>query len=296
MMSLRDIKIRSARKWKGSKIVPADGDQSKSKGNVKGMINEMILLLEKRDILFETHTFNILQKYDSKCTTSLHPFLKFRYNQKTAMALVCHDCMKNDISVSNIISAAEIPIFFEKTLFMYGHGSFSTLFIRDDILGRLKTSINPGIQNNIIELVAPSPFGTNYIELKQNTEEWENIRKNKINASRLAYVLGLHGEKTFTEYWNIVKKGYHENERINNSNIENFKRGQFFQKFALDLFEKESHCQSKRCGFYLHPDDERYGASHDALGIADIILEIKTRAKNCSSPLQSLKGKGSYFL
>ena len=69
----------------------------------------------------------------------------------------------------------------------------------------------------------------------------------------------------------------------------------FFEKFALDLFEKESHCQSKRCGFFLHSDDKRYGASPDGLGPADIILEIKTRAKNCSSPLQSLKGKGSYL-
>ena len=32
------------------------------------------------------------------------------------------------------------------------------------------------------------------------------------------------------------------------------------------------------------------------LGPADIIVEIKTRAKNCDSPLQSLKGKSSYYL
>ena len=98
----------------------------------------------------------------------------------------------------------------------------------------------------------------------------------------------------FTEYWNIVEKGYHENEKIN-SNTESFKRVIFFEKFALDLFEKESHCQSKRCGFFLHSDDKRYGASPDALEPADIILEIKARAKNCSSPLQSLKRKGSYL-
>ena len=64
-------------------------------------------------------------------------------------------------------------------------------------------------------------------KLKQNTEKWENIRKNKITASRLAYVLGLHGEKMFTEYWNIAEKGYHENEKIN-SNTESFKRSHFF--------------------------------------------------------------------
>ena len=68
------------------------------------------------------------------------------------------------------------------------------------------------------------------------------------------------------------------------------------EKFALYLFEKESHCRSKRCGFFLHSGDESYGASPDALWLADIMLEIKMRAKSCSSPLQSLKGKGSYFL
>ena len=73
-------------------------------------------------------------------------------------------------------------------------------------------------------------------------------------------------------------------------------RGHFFEKFALDLFEKESHCQSKRYGFFLHPDDERYGVSPDTHGPEDIILEIKAKEKNCSSPLQSLKGKGIHFL
>ena len=91
----------------------------------------------------------------------------------------------------------------------------STLLIRDDILDKPKTSINCGIQINVNELVAPSLFGNNYIELKQNNEKWENIRKNKITKeSRLAYVLGLHGENMFTEYYyKVVKEGYHENEK-----------------------------------------------------------------------------------
>ena len=48
---------------------------------------------------------------------------------------------------------------------MHRHGSLSTLLIRDDILDKLKGFINLGIQINISELVAPSPFGKNYIEL-----------------------------------------------------------------------------------------------------------------------------------
>ena len=66
----------------------------------------------------------------------------------------------------------------------------------------------------------------------------------------------------------------------------------FLEKFALDLFEKEIHCQSKCCRFFLHPDDGKYEASLDPLGSADLILEMKARVKNCSNPLQPLKGKG----
>ena len=41
MTALRNVKIRSARKRTGSKIVPADGDQSKSNRNVKRTINKI---------------------------------------------------------------------------------------------------------------------------------------------------------------------------------------------------------------------------------------------------------------
>ena len=149
MMPLRDIKIRLARKWKESKIVPGDGDQSKLNRNVKEMMNEITLALEKCDNPFESHTFNVLQKYDSKCTASLLQVLKFCYalethdyaklnvtvlDHKTEIEQNKNDIcrsddraliekgpnnktqtsMKNNISVSNIINSAEIPIFFRK--------------------------------------------------------------------------------------------------------------------------------------------------------------------------------------
>ena len=71
-----------------------------------------------------------------------------------------------------------------------------------------------------------------------NTEEWENIKKNKIIANCLGYVSGFHWEKVFVEYWNIVKRGHHKDKKIHNFNKGNFERGQSFKKFALDLFEK----------------------------------------------------------
>ena len=127
------------------------------------MINEITSALDRCDIAFET--FNVLQKYDSKCNTSLQQCLKFCYDQRTTLALKRHDNVKLDVTVldhkteieqekndtsrgvdrasieqngpnktqtgiksvlvSNIINSAEIPICFEKTLLMYGHGSLS---------------------------------------------------------------------------------------------------------------------------------------------------------------------------
>ena len=51
------------------------------------------------------------------------------------------------------------------------------------------------MQVNISKLVRP--FGINYFDTEQNTKELESIRKNKITASRPAYVPRLYGEKMF---------------------------------------------------------------------------------------------------
>ena len=42
--------------------------------------------------------------------------------------------------------------------------------------------------------------------------------------------------------------------------------------------------------------DERYGASPDALAAANILLEIKTRAKGCEGPLENLYKCPSYLV
>ena len=54
------------------------------------------------------------------------------------------------------------------------------------------TSLNEQILNgdivniDIRYLVAPKPCGSNYINVKQNTQEWHDCRQFKITASRLA--------------------------------------------------------------------------------------------------------------
>ena len=51
-----------------------------------------------------------------------------------------------------------------------------------------------------------------------------------------------------------------------------------------------------RCGFYKLAEDPRYGSSPDALCPGSILSEVKTRAENCSGPLDDLVGKGHYVL
>ena len=93
--------------------------------------------------------------------------------------------------------------------------------------------------------------------------------------------------------WDIVKNGTHEPDL---SGIENIRRGHLFEKDGIDFFEKMSKSSTKRCGFFLHPNSYRYGASPDALGPAGVIVEIKTRAANTPAPLPSLAKFPNYYV
>lgn len=79
--------------------------------------------------------------------------------------------IKNNYIKSNFIKSTEIPICFEKMFLVYGHNTLSASLTRCDILDKLKTSIKSNTQNDISKLVAQSPFGTNYLDMKQNTED-----------------------------------------------------------------------------------------------------------------------------
>ena len=94
IIPLRNIKARPACELKKSTIVSGNWHQSKLTRNIKGILNVMTSALDKRDISFETHTLHVLRKYDSKCTTTLHQFLKYRYDPKATLASESHDCVK----------------------------------------------------------------------------------------------------------------------------------------------------------------------------------------------------------
>ena len=57
IIPLRNIETRPARELKKSIIVSGNWYQSKLTRNIKGILNVMTSALDKRDISFETHTF-----------------------------------------------------------------------------------------------------------------------------------------------------------------------------------------------------------------------------------------------
>ena len=71
----------------------------------------------------------------------------------------------------------------------------------------------------------------------------------------------------------------------------NFERDHRFEETAIKYFESITGSTTSKCVFFVHPSDEKYGASPDAICPGATLLEIQTRAENSTSPLDSLKGE-----
>lgn len=79
------------------------------------------------------------------------------------------------------------------------------------------------------------------------------------------------------------------------SGIKNIARGHQYEEEALQYFAKVSKSSASTCGFFLHPFNNRFGASPDGLGPAGILVEIKTRAENAQGPIEDLKNFPNYY-
>ena len=137
---------------------------------------------------------------------------------------------------------------------------------------------------------AIEPKGTNYCEVLQNTDSWQKLRQGRVTASKWPYLIGLHGEAKFQKYWFCVKNNVSEQTMVA-SKIRNFERGHKYEDTAVKHFEKVSGSTASKCGFFIHPDDPKYGASPDAICTAPFLLEIKTRAEKSDAPLANLSGE-----
>ena len=137
---------------------------------------------------------------------------------------------------------------------------------------------------------AIEPKGTNYCEVLQNTDSWQKLRQDRVTASKWPYLIGLHGEAKFQKYWFCVKNNVSEQTMVA-SQIQNFERGHKYEDTAVKHFEKVSGSTASKCGFFIHPDDPKYGASPDAICTAPFLLEVKTRAEKSDAPLANLSGE-----
>ena len=137
---------------------------------------------------------------------------------------------------------------------------------------------------------ATAPQGINYHSVDQNTDAWKELRKGLITASKIPYLVGLHGEDKFNKYWYCIKNNVNESV-IFPSKFRNFECGHIYEEKAVTFFEKDSGSVACRCGFFTHPEDTKYGVSLDAVCPGPILLEIKTRAENSKGPLEKIKGE-----
>ena len=140
---------------------------------------------------------------------------------------------------------------------------------------------------NLHSVEGTIPDVHNYVAIDQNTDEWQELRKNKITASRLPTLIGLNGKKSFDIYWRIVNEGLQERD-VMNTEFNNFKRGHIYESEALKFFGLASSSHPIPCGFFHHPSDNLYGASPDGIVGPGILVEIKTRASNSLAPLESI--------
>ena len=57
-----------------------------------------------------------------------------------------------------------------------------------------------------------------------------------------------------------------------------------------------SKATTKQCGFFIHPSKKQYGASPDALGTAELLLELKAGAVSSEGTSISLDLFSNYFI
>ena len=268
MTSLKDIKVKSAKlKKKNGKIciTPADPNTSLSKRNVTAMIQKLKEKL-KEEKPVETHIYNVLMNSNIGRKSSVGEHLNYKYNLQVAMSLADHDYCKTKLFDINVISIDQekinkihqyinqpstrlnsnkenktnyvndiikqnyLPLVLEKSCTIYQNVRIDSKELHSEINNQI-VSGESIIKIDISFLHAPKPYGTNYIHLDQNSENWNTYRKFKITASRLPALLGFYGKTKYNSVWDVVKNGAVEPDI---SYIKNIERGHLFEQEAIN--------------------------------------------------------------
>ena len=336
MMPLKNMKAKSAKRKakRNFEFSPADPDKSYSyfKRDVTSIMQNLDKQLD-REIPVNEHFYSVMSKSEVGRASSVgqHLCYKFKLNQVGDHQYVNTSSFESNVlnieggkldKIMNVINKDS-----SKSACSSGSSKVPPLLNIDDILScketdfklvqdryvyhadcptykELEKNINRQLEHlgncaekilslDLCFLHSPDPSGTNYLDVVQNTDNWKDARKYKITGSRLPSLLGIYGKKKFDRMWDIVQNGTQDEDL---SGIENVRRGQLYEKEGIEYFEKMSKSVTKRCGFFLHPTNNRYGASPDALGPSGVIIEIKTRAVNSQYPIPSLVPFSNYYL
>ena len=332
MVPLKEISVKSAKRKnkKSLEASAADPQKSSFKRDVSSIIDNLNKMLDKEKPVTE-HVYSVLSKSEigSKTSVGQHFNHLFKLNQlgdhqyikkgdfekhllgidqnksKIIQAYIDNECVdniiqdsenKNDVTVEKIILQDELPI---KILHSSNVYDMSCKYYKEtmqeinDQLSNCSEDTPKSIKIDISFQEAPAPSGTNYVNTEQNSELWHKTRNKKITGSRLGSLICMHGNKKFTDTWEIVETGKKESDI---SGIKNIKRGLMFEKDGIKYFERESKSITQTCVFFYYPCNNRYGSSPGAIGKNGILVEIKTRAKNSIGPLQNLNSCPHYYV
>ncbi len=132
------------------------------------------------------------------------------------------------------------------------------------------------------------PFGFNYHDVKQNSQNWLNLHTGKVTCSIIGYLIGLGGQKEHLHFLGCIKNKLDPN-KVRPKKFASFTRGQQFESEAVKAFVDATKLPINTCGFFAHPHDNRFGGSPDGIE-PGFLLEVKTRVSGSDGPLLNITG------
>ena len=92
------------------------------------------------------------------------------------------------------------------------------------------------------------PFAFIYHDVKQNFQDWLNLRTGKVTCSIIGNLIGLAGEKEHLHYSTCIKNNIDPN-KVKPKKFLSFARGQQFKGEAVKAFVSTTNLAVTRCGF-----------------------------------------------
>ncbi len=121
-----------------------------------------------------------------------------------------------------------------------------------------------------------------WLDIEQNTPEWQDLRKGKIGGSTVKHIMAHYGTGKFGDpahkiALNIALFELTGNWDDYNPDIKNYDRGHKEEPTIREMYEAETFCEVTNGGYYIVSD--RIGCSPDGHP-GDGLVEIKSRQYN----------------